>query len=288
MSTPLRLASWRAGVVLGLAAAAAAARAQAPAAAPRFPAPARYPPSAPVVPAPDNLQLFLLIGQSNMSGRGLVEPQDRVPIPRVYSLNQDLQWVPALDPIQLERLSGVSLGRSFGRELAAANPSASIGLIPAAVGATYLGEWMKGGQYYEEAVRRAKAAMKFGRLRGILWHQGEGDGQQETDALTYGARWTKMIADLRADLGVPDLPVVVGELCRSVYSRPDGKTKYALEVNEQLATLPLSVADCAFVSSYGLKDRGDHVHFDSASQRELGRRYAHAFLELDPAWVESP
>ena len=241
-----------------------------------------------MTPAPENLQLFLLIGQSNMSGRGLVEPQDRVPIARVYSLNQDLQWVPALDPIQLERLAGVSLGRSFGRELTAENASVSIGLIPAAVGATYLGEWMKGGQYYEEAVRRAKAAMKSGRIRGILWHQGEGDGQLETDALTYGVRWTRMITDLRADLGVPDLPVVVGELCRSIYHRPDGKTKFALEVNEQLATLPLSIRACGFVSSDGLTDRGDHVHFDSASQRELGRRYAHAFLELDPAWAAAP
>ena len=235
--------------------------------------------------APENLQLFLLIGQSNMSGRGIVEPQDRVAIPRVFSLNKDLAWVPAIDPIQLERLAGVSMGRSFGRVLADENPSVSIGLIPAAVGATSLGEWTKGGEIYENAVRRAKAAMKSGRLRGILWHQGEGDGQIETDAMTYGVRWAQFIHDLRADLGVPDLPVVVGELCRSLYHRPDGKTKFALEVNEQLAVMPLSVPFCAFVSSDGLKDKGDHTHCVSASQRELGRRYAHAFLEIDPGWV---
>ena len=256
---------------------ASAGRERGPPVQPAFPLP-------PVVPVPDDLQLFLLIGQSNMSGRGSVEPQDRIPIARVFSLNQDLAWTMAIDPIQLERLAGVSMGRSFARELAAENPQVAIGLIPAAVGATYLGEWIKGGQCYEEAVRRAKAAMKNGRMRGILWHQGEGDGQVETDALTYGVRWTKMIQDLRADLGDLNLPVVVGELCRSIYTRPDHKTKFALEVNEQLAVLPLMVPYCAFVSSAGLKDKGDHVHFDSASQRELGRRYAHAFLELEPEW----
>jgi hypothetical protein len=39
-----------------------------------------------------------------------------------------------------------------------------------------------------------------------------------------------------------------------------------------------------FVASDGLKDKGDFVHFDAASQREFGRRYAHAFLQLDPGW----
>jgi hypothetical protein len=239
----------------------------------------------PPVTAPENLQLFLLIGQSNMSGRGVVEAKDRVPIPRVYALNKDLEWVPAIDPIQLEVKSGVSMGRSFARVLAAENPSVSIGLIPAAVGATYLSEWVKGIDYYENAVRRTKAAMKTGRLRGILWHQGEGDAQTQVNALTYGTRWTQFINNLRADLGTPDLPVVVGELCRSIYRRPNGESRNAWEVNLQLATLPLTVPACAFVPSDGLKDKGDFVHFDSASQRELGRRYAHAFLQLDPQWA---
>jgi hypothetical protein len=235
-------------------------------------------------PVTENLQLFLLIGQSNMSGRGVVEAQDSVPISRVFALNKDLEWVPAVDPVQLEVKSGVGMGRSFARVLAAENPSVSIGLVPAAVGATYLSEWVKGDDHYENAVRRAKAAMKSGRLRGILWHQGEGDSQTQVNALTYGTRWTQFINDLRADLGDPNLPVVIGELCRSIYRRPNGESRNAYEVNMQLATLPLTVPRCVFVASDGLKDKGDFVHFDAASQREFGRRYAHAFLQLDPGW----
>ena len=33
-----------------------------------------------------DLQLFLLIGQSNMAGRGAIEAQDREPMPRVFTL----------------------------------------------------------------------------------------------------------------------------------------------------------------------------------------------------------
>jgi len=236
-------------------------------------------------PAPGELQLFLLIGQSNMSGRGAIEPPDREVIPGVSTLDKDLAWVPAIDPIQLEKISGVSMGRTFGRTLVTANPALAIGLIPSAVGSSSLAMWGRGGELYENAVRRTRAALKSGRLRGILWHQGEGDGIIEPDALTYGVRWTAFISALRADLGAPDVPVVVGELCRSIYHRPDGKTKFALQVNEQLALLSFTVPHCGFVSSEGLTDKGDHVHFDAASQRELGRRYALAFLALEPTWT---
>jgi hypothetical protein len=38
--------------------------------------------------------------------------------------------------------------------------------------------------------------------------------------------------------------------------------------------------NAAFVSAEGLTSNGDFVHFDNKSQRELGRRYAEAYLKL--------
>jgi len=234
---------------------------------------------------PPNLQLFLLIGQSNMTGRGTVGPEDRAPIPGVYMLTQDLTWVPAVDPMSFDdRLTAVGPGRSFARTLKAANPLLSIGLIPAAVGGTTLEMWKPGGKLYENALQRAQVAMKSGTLRGILWHQGEGDSTLYADVLTYGLRWQHFIDCLRADLKLPDVPVVVGELCRSQYIRPDGRIPFAHQINEQLALLPLFVDHCAFVSSAGLIDNGSYAHFSTASQHEFGRRYALAFMSLDSTW----
>ncbi|MDA1230820.1 MAG: hypothetical protein O2856_08600 [Planctomycetota bacterium] len=48
--------------------------------------PARVPES------PDKFHLFLLIGQSNMAGRGVVEDADKVVNPRVLMLNKKGQW----------------------------------------------------------------------------------------------------------------------------------------------------------------------------------------------------
>jgi hypothetical protein len=76
-------------------------------------------------PAPANTKLFLLIGQSNMAGRGAIEEQDKVVHPRVFVQTRDLSWAPALDPLHFDkpRLAGVGLGSTFGRVVADAHPA---------------------------------------------------------------------------------------------------------------------------------------------------------------------
>ncbi len=97
-------------------------------------------------PAPKQMKLFLLIGQSNMAGRGKVEAQDQVVNPRIFMLTKDLKWVPAKDPVHFDKpAAGVGLGSEFAREILKADPNASIGLIPCAVGGTSLDQWKTGG-----------------------------------------------------------------------------------------------------------------------------------------------
>ncbi len=240
-----------------------------------------------------DLQLFLLVGQSNMAGRGIVEPQDREVVPRMLVLTKSMEWAPAIDPLHYDKpaIAGVGLGRSFALALLSANPDVSIGLIPAAFGGTTLDQWQKGGELYEEAVRRTKIAMRSGRLRGILWHQGEGDSATEEKAGTYRDRFSRFIADLRRDLEAPDVPVVVGELGRFYVDAVPAAGKapnHARLVNRQLEVITQTVPRIGLASSAGLKPKDDGVHFDSASLREFGARYARAFLALDPAWTSKP
>ena len=115
---------------------------------------------------PKDLQLFLLIGQSNMAGRGVLEARDKEPAAHIYMLTKELEWKPAMDPLHFDKpdIAGVGLGRSFARELLKSNPAASIGLIPAAFGGTSLEEWKPGGRLYNDAIARTRAAMKAGKL----------------------------------------------------------------------------------------------------------------------------
>jgi Carbohydrate esterase, sialic acid-specific acetylesterase len=228
-----------------------------------------------------DLQLFLLIGQSNMAGRGEIEPSDRETIPQVFMLNREMAWAPAVDPLHFDKpaIAGVGLGRAFAKSLAAANPSVTIGLVPAAFGGSSLEQWKPSGQLYQNALERIRLATKAGTLRGVLWHQGESDSQAKELATSYPKRFSEFIERLREDLGAPNVPVIVGQL-GEFYRAP-----FADLIRDQLASLPTTVPHCAFVSSAGLAHKGDQVHFDSPSVREFGRRYAAAFLRLTPSWT---
>lgn len=247
-----------------------------------FPCPAADPVQ---LPAKDKFDLYLLIGQSNMAGRGVVEDQDKVVHPRVMKFTADNTWAPALDPLHFDKpIAGVGLGSSFGRAMADADPTITVGLIPCAVGGTPLIRWQKNGDLYKQAVARAKAALKDGTLKGILWHQGESDSGNEETAKSYGERLAQMVVDLRTELGADDAPFVAGQLGEFLAKQnKDGVPSFWPVVNEQINSLPTRLKHSAVASSAGLKHKGDVVHFDAASLREFGKRYAAAMKELQAA-----
>jgi hypothetical protein len=66
------------------------------------------------LPPKEKFHLILLVGQSNMGGRGTVEAQDKTPHPRVLMLNKANEWVPAIDPLHFDKAAaGVGLGKTF-------------------------------------------------------------------------------------------------------------------------------------------------------------------------------
>ncbi len=226
-------------------------------------------------------QLFLLLGQSNMAGRGPLDQSPQLADPRIKVFTAANTWAPAQDPLHFDKpeLAGVGPGLMFARQLEAADPTMEIGLVPAAVGGSSLDDWAPGGKLYTAALERARAALTGGELAGVLWHQGESDSAPEK-AATYATRFSVFVARLRTDLRTPDLPVVVGETGRF---RPDGA-----EINAVLAALPNQIPHCAFVASDGLADKGDRLHFDTSSARDLGRRYAGEWLKLHRATLPPP
>lgn len=237
------------------------------------------------LPPKEKFHLFLLIGQSNMAGRGAVTPADKVPNPRVLMLNQAGEWVPAVDPLHFDKpkAAGVGLGRTFAAEVAAATPGVTIGLIPCAVGGSPIDMWKPGAFYnatqshpWDDALRRAKQALQSGTLKGILWHQGESDSSTEL-APAYSDKLDDLIARLRRELDAPAVPFIAGQL--GVFAeRPWNDAKK--QVDRALRELPQRVKHTAFVSAEGLQHKGDKTHFDADSYREFGRRYAAAYLKL--------
>ena len=224
------------------------------------------------------VHVYLLLGQSNMAGRGKVEPQDREMHPRVFMLTKEGTWVPASEPVQFDRgpNTGVGPALAFGKTLAEHDKDVRIALVPCAVGGSPIRQWRRGGPLYRTMLARAKMAADVGVLKGILWHQGENDSLNPEQAAAYEKSLHAMIAEMREDLGVADVPFVAGELGTFWVERNPS----APVVNQALRDLPKHVAHTACVSAKGLPDGGDKVHFSAEAARELGRRYAKAIVIL--------
>ena len=229
-----------------------------------------------------DLNIFLLIGQSNMAGRGQLDKVPTLRNPRV-SMFRDGRWTVAEEPLHADNpdTAGVGLGMSFAMDLLAPSSRTSIGLVPCAVGGTPLSRWVCGADLYENAVSVTRRALPRGALTGILWHQGESDSGNREDASSYAERFRDMIHSLRSQLSAKEVPVIAGEL-GTFLRNYDGCEFFGL-VNQQLRELERTLPVYGCVSAADLKDDGDCVHFDSESLREFGIRYARKYVELTTA-----
>lgn len=239
----------------------------------------------------EQLEIYLLMGQSNMKGRGIL-PEEPKHDPRIVMMYlQDDAWYLARHPLHQagdaktfagRDNSGVGPGLAFAEALTAQNPKITIGLVPCAVGGSSINLWQKGSKLYDEALRRAKVALQTtapvkARIRGVLWLQGEANANSAGLAV-HEAKLLKLVDDLRADLAVPDLPFIactIGEM--------GDATKLAdkISMNQLLLALPSKRAHTACVDARELKTHiGDSVHFDTPAQNEIGKRFAEKLNEL--------
>jgi len=236
------------------------------------------------LPKKKNFHLFLLAGQSNMAGRGIVEEEDLVAHPRVFALDKEGNWKPAVAPMHFDKsVAGVGLGKSFAVALAEEDESISIGLIPVAHGGSPISSWEVGGYHdqtkghpYDDAIERARGAMKEGVLKGFLWHQGESDSRPER-AEAYQAKLEDLIKRFRKDLKARKVPFVIGQLGRFPEKPWDDSRELVDTAQKQVASESPLVG---FVSSDGLTCKSDNIHFNTESLRELGRRFAKTYLEI--------
>jgi Carbohydrate esterase, sialic acid-specific acetylesterase len=235
----------------------------------------------------EKLHIYILAGQSNMSGRAKVEEEDRQVPKNLFLLDASGQWVRATHPfiqytnvpntadsrvIKAAGKNGLNIGLAFARKMLEANPDIAIGLVVNSQGGSAIETWKKGASKsnYDKTLERVNAVRETGQIKGVLWHQGEANqklGEKYLEPLA------EVIGQFRKDLDSPKLPFVAGQLA------PLSKGKETIEAfNRALLKLPERVPHTGVVRTEDLT--GNDIHFNSAETRKLGQRYAEQMLKL--------
>ena len=227
------------------------------------------------------MKSILMIGQSNMAGRGFINEVPMICNERILML-RNAGWQMMAEPINYDRPNaGIGLAGSFAAMWCMEHEGEQIGLIPCAEGGSSLDDWAVDKNLFKNAVIQAGFAMQDSELIGILWHQGESDsyggGYQ-----TYYKKLQVIIESLRKELNAFEVPLIIGGLGDFLGKNGFGLncTEYEL-VNEQLLRFAREQENSCFVTAEGLTPNPDGIHMDAVSQRRFGVRYYEAFVKRE-------
>jgi hypothetical protein len=250
-----------------------------------------------------NFYIFLCLGQSNMEGFPGIEQQDKTTVDKRFQVLAAVDspnlgrtkgnWYDAVPPL-CRGHTGLCPADYFGRTMVANLPERiRVGVVNVSVPGckielfdkdnyqTYAATaptWMKNiikeysGNPYAHLVEVAKLAQKEGVVKGILLHQGESNTNDKEWPAKVKRIYDNLIKDL--NLKAESVPLLAGELVNA-----DQKGACA-SMNSIITELPKTIPNSYVISSKGCTSRPDHLHFDAAGYRELGKRYAEKMLSI--------
>ncbi|HMP75736.1 MAG TPA: sialate O-acetylesterase [Kiritimatiellia bacterium] len=255
-------------------------------------------------PGARTVRLFILTGQSNAGGKGVgseLPAEYRNLGPDVLAFGKGFKELAPLRPYPRKGFG--TDNTAFGAEITFAYfakkafPDDIICIAKQTEGACSIVAWDKHWQRPEwksdlarvknenkepqypdlmRVIQDAQAALKAHpgagtvELAGVLWVQSERDDNHPGTAADYEKNLRALIANLRADTKVADLPFLFA----------DANGRQNLEVlRAGMRRVAAEVPNTALVSIEGLP-RGDNVHYNAAGQVELGRRFSEAYLKM--------
>lgn len=240
-------------------------------------------------PLPTTTDIFLLMGQSNMSGRGNLDELNRAERnldPSIMLAAPDGSLVTAVEPLDADpdglvrvsedRAAAVGPGLFFARQVNA--PGRQIVLVPCAKGGTSIQQWhsLDPSALLGSCVERARRLN--GRVAGALWYQGESDTQTQAQATQWPKHFSIMVDRLRRALQTPNFSVVMV----SISDPPVApiSARYPAWVFLKKLQAKIVMRCVATTTAEGLPRAVDQLHLTTEGQRRLGRRIADAYLQL--------
>jgi len=238
-------------------------------------------------------KIYLLFGQSNMTGGQTPGPDDVFNNPRVKVLAYNNcsgrtynEWYMATGALHCA--AGFGIGDWFGKVVADSLKQDTLALIPCAIAGVPIDFFQKGVKSsrrsefsippdnhwdgaYPWVVSRLQIALQKGEMAGILLHQGEADWTAELQKAWQG-KVVGIYDSLKQDLGFKDVPFLIGELRADAAACCAGNNAY---IAQTAKALPQGYV----ISSANLTVNNDPYHFNADGLREFGKRYAATYLQ---------
>ena len=232
--------------------------------------------------------LWVIAGQSNAAGYGR-GPYADPPALGVHLFRNDETWALATHPLNDSTDTAHPVNREGGNpahapwlhfaRLLQAELGHPIGLVQTSLGGSALAAWNPqepgGAPLFDNMVYCI--GLVGGRVRGIVWYQGESDTGTRELAETYADRFAAAVGAWRRALDAPDLPVLTVQLNR-VYGIEaewnDATWSLVREAQRQAAT---TLEGVAVVPALDLP-LADGIHTAPGGNLLLGERMARAAL----------
>lgn len=259
------------------------------------------------------LKVFILAGQSNMVGWG-----DSAKLPDAMQTGSDRvlmfengKWQP-LKPNRKAQKNQQKFGMTefsfgpeiaFGHAMAKAWPDETIGIVKLAVGGTSILTWKpdwseedanrvgqgRVGSLYRQLLEKVQQARNARDIEivGFVWVQGGGDMKNVAVAKEYLDNLKSLVAAVRKDTGVSDLPFLCGSMRRTddpddlsdlTPERIGGPYPAILWVVKAQWDAQKAIPNAHTVILRDIEKHPMNVHYNTAGQLKVGKLFAQEFL----------
>jgi hypothetical protein len=252
--------------------------------------------------ADTSLPVFILVGQSNMTG---ADSESSATIPGSESGDKNVlfwnraawngvEWENDVEfhPLRVQKTGGycadiIGPEFAFAREMQGKGGFQRLAIVKVSFpGSDLAVDWRRepamGKRAYaalqeemSQALQALAARDERPEVKAILIHQGISDAATESKAEAYEANLRQFLARLRADFAKPETPIVLARENASPLMKP--------ELMEQVRATIVRVAESTPRTAWINVDDLDRVkghHFTAAAQMEIGKRYATALIGL--------
>lgn len=232
--------------------------------------------------------LILMGGQSNMVGQGKIEELEVPPgrPDKIYYINK------GLTSRQLANTKNFGPEHSLTKVLSQhfAEDYREIILLKYAIGGSSLLDWApdysaekaeitgnaRFGNMYETFFQYIDSVQELYGTEpaALLWMQGERDARIPEAGKEYYPNFKKFIESFRERIGEPNLPIIFAKV-----NPPQDRYPALGIVNDAQQRIADEMEGVSMIETQGLDKHKDNLHYNTAGQLELGRRFAEELLK---------